>query len=97
MMKTYLTHLSRCSSGGTSTVDGVQAGRASGDLLLFYYFAQKYTEWVGGVEPLTVSFLLIVSFCAVAIQAYDHDNPEEHLGIIGYHPRVKLTERLSLC
>ena len=61
MMKTYLTHLSRCSSGGTSTVDGVQAGRASCDLLLFN-FGQKYTEWVGGVELLSVSFLLIVSF-----------------------------------
>ena len=78
MMKTYLTHLGRCSSGGTSTVDGVQAGRASGDLLLFYYFAQNTQSGEEESNHSLCHFCGLSRFCAVAIQAYDHDNPEHN-------------------
>ena len=77
---------------------------ASGDLL--FGFAQKYTEWGGGVEPFTLKFLWIflllmyfascVFLWTASLFEYCKLNPEQ-LRIIGYDPSVKLTEGLSLC
>ena len=96
-----LPHLTCCSSGGTSTVYGVQ-----GPLAICCSVLPKNTEWGGGVEPFTLKFLWIflllmyfascVFLWTASLFEYCKLNPEQ-LRIIGYDPSVKLTEGLSLC